>query len=836
MWGWTPVPKLWQDLNYAWRTLWKAPAFTLAAVLTLGLGIGANTAIFSVVNAVVLRPLKAPDAERLVRFITTTGSTSSSVSGVQSFAAWREQTTVLEHVSAHRLEHVNLTSGVEPEQVPVARVSAEFFRLFQPALVTGRTFSASEDMKGGPAVAVLSHRLWTRQFQGDPNMVGRPVLLGNVPHVVIGIVGAGFDTEQFDPLPDIWVPFQLDLQRIDGGNLFTVTGRLTPGTTLSAANAQLAVAATALRATPGSTPTLWTVASLHEAMVGNVRPSLNLLLIAVGVLLLIACVNVANLLLVRSDLRTREIAIRTALGAGRVRVIRQLLTESLLLAAVAGVFGLMIGMIGVRMLLLLYPGNNPFHLGDAQAIPRIGAGAAVTLDWRVLSFTMAASVATGTIFGLVPALHASRVDLVATMKRVVGARGVRHARFRGALVVIEVALALMLLVGSALLIRTSMALRVVDSGFDSSNVVTMRTSVSATRFDTQQGITELTREAAAKIRAVPGVIAATATCCMPLETVWQLPFVVPGRPPSTLVRRGNLEFTGFAGWTFVAPDYFDVLKIPIIRGRDFTDGDVAGAPGVVIINQEMARRYWPTGDPLNDQLVVGRGMRREYDTDPVRQIVGIVGDVRDTGLTRAARPAMYVPIAQQADGVTALNLRLLPLVWMARTATPALSAAAPIEKVLVQTSGLPVTRIRSMDQVVSESTARSRFDMWLMVVFGSCALLLSAIGVYGLMAYSVQQRTAEIGIRMALGADVRQVRGMVLRQGMTLTLCGVAAGLVASVWFARALSGLLFGVTSRDPLVFAAVTILLTGVAFVAVWLPAQRATRLNPVAALQEE
>jgi predicted permease len=403
-------------------------------------------------------------------------------------------------------------------------------------------------------------------------------------------------------------------------------------------------------------------------------------------------------------------------------------------------------------------------------------------------------------------------------------------------VVVEVALALMLLIGAALLIRTSLALRAVDAGFDARNVVTMRTSVTATRFETRTGIAQLTHEGATQVRAVPGVVAATASCCMPLETVWQLPFVVSGRPSETLTRTSSLAFTGFAGWTFVAPEYFNVLRIPIIRGRDFTDRDTAGAPGVVIINQEMARRFWPNGDPLNDRLIIGKGMRPEYDQEPLRQIVGIVGNVRDTGLTRPARPAMYVPMAQEPDEVTTLNVRLLPIVWMVRTAGPPLVQAASIEKALRRVSGLPVVRIRLMDQVVAESTARSRFDTWLMALFGGCALLLSAIGVYGLMAYSVQHRTAEIGIRMALGADQSSVRNMVLRQGMVVAVSGIGVGVVSSLWFGSVLAGFLFGVAPRDPRIFTTVTLLLAGVAFIAVWLPAQRATRLDPVTALRQD
>jgi putative ABC transport system permease protein len=832
--------ELWQDVTYALRTFRRQPGFAIVAILTLTLGISANTAIFSVVNTVVLRPLKAPDGAALVRFITTTGA-STSIAGAQSFDVWRQQTAVFEDVSAHRLEYVNMTEGNEPEQIPIARVTAEFFRLFGAQVLNGRTFFASEDRPGGPLVAVLSHALWTRRFQDDPTVLGRRISLGNVPYVVVGILSPEFDSEQFDPKPDVWVPFQLDAHRVDAGNLFTVTGRLTPGTTHTAANAQLAVAAAASRReAPGSLSarTAWSVEPLRDAMVGSVRSSLNLLVIAVGLLLLIACVNVANLLLVRADLRTREMAIRAALGAGRRRILRQLLTESVVLSFMSGALGLVVGRVGVRMLLLMYPGNNPFRLGDTTAaLPRIGAGgAAVTVDWRVFAFTIAASVVTGVTFGLMPALHASRVDLVSAMKRVVGGRGGRHLKVGATLVVVEVALALMLLVGAALLIRTSMALRAVDAGFDAHNVVTMRTSVTATRFETQAGIAALIREGATQIRAVPGVVAATATCCMPLETVWQLPFVVSGRPPATLTRTSSLAFTGFSGWTFVAPEYFNVLRIPIIRGRDFTERDTASAPGVVIINEEMARRFWPSGDPLNDRLIIGKGMRPEYDQEPIRQIVGIVGNVRDIGLTRPARPAMYVPMAQEPDGVTTQNVRLLPIVWMVRTATPPLMAATSIEKALQQASGLPVARIRSMDQIVAESTARSRFDMWLMTLFGGCALMLSAIGVYGLMAYSVRQRTAEIGIRMALGADANSVRRMVLRQGMALAISGIIVGLVSSLSFARVMSGFLFGVVPRDPVIFTTVTFLLAGVAFIAVWLPAQRATLLDPVTALRQE
>ena len=531
----------WRDVAYAVRTMRREPGFALVAMLTLALGTGANTAIFSVVNAVVLRPLKAPDAARLVRFISTTGGTSTAIAGAQAFDVWRRQTAVVEAVSAHRLEYVNLTGSAGPEQIAVARVTAGFFRLFQAPIVNGRAFLESEDRPGAARVAVLSDSLWARRFDRDPRVVGHPISLGNVPHVIVGVLAPEFDSEQFAAAPDVWVPFQLDVNRIDGGNLFTVTGRLAPAMPLAAANAQLAVAAAARPTEAGARNVriTWTVEPLRDAMIGDVRSSLALLFTAVGLLLLIACANIASLLLVRADVRVREFAIRAAIGAGRNRLLRQLLTESLVLSLAGSALGLAVGGAGVRLLLAAYPSNNPFRLGDTTpAIPRVGVGgSAVTIDWRVFGFVVGMSIFSALIVGLLPALHASRVDLTTAMKRTAAGRsGGGSRRTHAALVTLEVALAIMLLVGAALLIRTSVALRGVNPGFDARNIVTMRTSLSATRFETRAGIAELTRGGVERIRASPAVVSAAAACCMPLETVWQLPFVVAGRPPDALTR------------------------------------------------------------------------------------------------------------------------------------------------------------------------------------------------------------------------------------------------------------------------------------------------------------
>ena len=828
-----------EDIRFVVRSLSKSPGFTLVTVLTLALGIGANTAIFSVVNAVVLRPLNVRDADALVRFITTTGA-STSIAGVPQYETWRQQ-AAFDAVSAHRLEFVNLTGQTEPEQVPVARVTREFFEVFRAPVLIGRTFIAAEDRPGGPHVALLSHALWTRRFHSDPAAIGQRISLGNVPHDVVGVLAAQFETEQFDTEPAVWVPFQIDPQRVDGGNLFTVTGRLRRGVSVEEANASLAVAVAAYRRdTPGaaSARTTWSVQPLREAMIGNVGSSLNLLLGAVAFLLLIACANVANLTLVRADVRTREMAIKAALGASRRRILSQVLTEAILVSFGGGLVALLVSSFGVRTLLAMYPSNNPYKLGNpGDGIPRIGSdAAAVAVDWRVFAFTVVVCFATAIVFGLWPALRLARVDVVAAMKRVAGGLGRGQTRLRTSLVVVEIALALMLLVGASLLIRTSMALSAVDAGFDPNDVITMRTSIAATPFETRAGLTGLTRNAIAQLQALPGVVAATATCCMPLETVWQLPFIVEGRPPETLTRNGRLTYSGFAGWTFVAPKYFEVMMIPMIRGRDFTEHDIAGGPGVVVINEEMARRFWPTNDPLNDRLLLGRGMRPEYDQEPIRQIVGIVGNVRDVGLTRPPRPEMYVPIAQEPDGVTALNVRLLPLVWMVRTSAKPLIAAPTIARTLEHVSGLPVARVRSMNQVVAESTARSRFNTWLMTLFGCCAVLLAAIGVYGLMTYVVQQRTGEIGIRMALGADTHRIRLMMLKRGTGIALAGAAIGLCVSWWLARLMAGLLFDVSPRDPAVFIIAPLMLVVLTLVAAWIPARRASRVDPLVALRAE
>ena len=824
-----------EDLKYSLRALRRNPGFTIAALGALSLGIGANTAIFSVVDTVLLKPLGAPDADRIVEFENTTSGVSYSTSSPRSFNLWRDQTSQFQDVSAHWLDHVNLTGGRDPELIPAARVTVDFFHLFGAPVLYGRTFTSEEGRPKSGDVVVLSHELWIRRFGGAPEIIGKTISLGDVPYTVIGILGPNFDAEQFDERPDVWIPFQ-----IEPGNLATdarlciVTGRLRPGATIETARADLQRLADDYRRTGAMGPMAgFTVQRLRDAIVGDVRPTLLVLAAAVGFVLLIACANVASLLLARAVGRKRELGIRAAVGASRGRIIRQMLTESVGLSLVGGALGVVLGTIGIRAFLAIYPSTPLGVTLNPVNIPRIGqAGSAVTLDWRVLSFTILVSLITGVLFGLLPALQASSADLSTALKESSGRSGTgfRQSKTRSVLVISEMTLALVLLVGAALLIRTSIALHSVQPGFDSHNVLTMQMSLAGARFQQTSGVAQLVRNGVERIESLPGVETAAASCCLPLETVWQLSFTIPGRPLSG-------RFHGIAGWTFVSPGYFDALKVPILRGRAFTGRDDATQPGVVIINQEMARRLWPDSDPLNDRLLVGRGFGQQYDADPVRQIVGIVGDVRDVGLNRSPRPAMYVPIAQLPQGVQSLVLPILPIAWIVRTSVEPHLLSSTLQDQLQQASGgLPVARVRSMEEVSSQSTARTRFNMLLMSIFGGSALLLAATGIYGLMAYSVQQRTQEIGIRMALGAGRSDVRNMMISHGMRLAFIGTAIGIVLALGLARFIASFLFAVKTWDPLVFVAVPVLLSSVALFAVCVPAFRASRIDPLDALRHE
>ena len=830
VWHYRSIPwleDLWRDLRFALRGLGKTPGFTIIAILVIAVGIGVNTAVFSVINTVLLKPLTYPDPQSLVELRNTSAQGSFPVANIPKFNIWRQQTSVFQQVAAYDFggAGLNITGGDHPEQVQGIHVSADYFAMFGAPLVAGRTFTAAEDSPHGGQVAVLSYGLWKSRYGANPNVVGSTIQLDGQPYLIVGVIGRGFVT---DTPADLWVPFQFDLNSQDMAHYFTVAARLRPGVTVSQANAQLRLAADEYRHSYGQNALPpgggFGVASLQESKIGDTRFPLLVLLVAVGFVLLIACANVANLLLARASSRKREFATRAALGAGRGQIIRQLLTESLTLSLAGGLLGLILGFAGVRFLLGINPGN----------IPRIGEdGAAVTLDSNILLFTLGISLLTGILFGLVPAITASRPNLAATLNENASRSGLgfRNGKLRAGLVIGEMALTLVLVIGAALLIRTFLNLQAVDTGFAMHNVISMAMSMSGDRFQKTAPVAQIIRDGTDRVLAVPGVKDVGVSNCLPMAGGFGMIFDVVGRP------KGNSPSTGGAGFYSISWRYFNTLKIPLLRGRFFTEQDNAAAPGVVVINQAMARQYWPKGDPLKDRIQIGAGIAGPAFAEGPRQVVGVVGDTHDGGPNREPFPMMYIPLAQMPDLETALNSRVAPLWWIIRSDVDPRTLVAPITAALRDTSGgLPVAHIRTMDEIEARNTARWRFNMLLLTVFGSAGLLMAAIGVYGVMSYSVQQRTQELGVRMALGAPASNLRNMVIRQGMALTLIGVALGTGGALWLTRFLASFLFGVKTVDPFAFVATPILLSVVALLSIWIPAKRATRVDPITALRFE
>jgi len=814
-----------KDLKHALRMLRQSPGFTVTAIAALALGIGANTSIFSVINTVLLKPLPYPEPDRIVELMNATPQGNFPGASVPKYNIWRAQTQVLEDVAAFDSggPGINVSGGDRPEQLKGIHVSYEFFDLFGARPVLGRTFSKEEDRPRGGNVVVLSNGLWQRRFGSDPHIIGKGIALGGESYTIIGVLASGF---AFDPPADLYLPFQADPNSVQQAHYFGAAARLKPGISLGAAQASLKLAGEEFRRKfpdGGNGPRVsFTAEPLQQTIVREVRPALFILLGAVGFVLLIACANVANLLLVRATGRAREIAIRAAIGAGRGRIIRQLLTESVLLSVIGGVVGLAVGSAGVRALLAVNPGN----------IPRIGEnGAAVTLDWRVLFFSLGLALLTGIIFGLFPALQASRANLSSTLKESSARSGssLRQNKARGLLVISEMALALVLLVGAGLLIRTFAALHSVNPGFDPHNVLTMDTSLTGSHFDQTAPISDMARQAIERIEALPGVEAAAASCYLPLEGGLGLGFSIVGRPAN------DQQSQGGAGWAYVTPRFFDVFKVPVLRGRGFTERDAAGAPGVALINEAMARRFWPHENPIGQRIIIGAGMGPAF-AEPAREIIGIVGDARDAGLNQDPVNEMFVPLSQVRDGVMALNNRFMPLTWVVRTKVAPFSLADPIKRIFQQAADLPVGHIRTMDQVVVQSTARDQFNTLLLGIFAFVAILLASIGLYGLMAYSVEQRTLELGIRLALGADPAALYRMIVGQAMMLALAGIVIGLAAAYALTRLMASMLFGVKPTDPVVFISVATLLGAVAFLASYIPARRAVGIDPAVALRYE
>jgi predicted permease len=800
-----------QDLRYALRTLLKSRTFTAVALLALALGIGANTAIFTVVNAVLLRPLPYKDPDRLVLIQTNNPpqKIKQAPTSWPDFLDWSDQNSVFEEMAAFSRWSTIITSGNEPERLPTGFVSGNFFSTLGVNPVAGRAFSEGEDLAGAEPVVVLGSGLWKRRFGSDPSLVGQTVTLSGKAYTVIGIAPDLF--KDLSGQVDAWLPIirDADGESRDNRELRAI-GRLKPGVSREQADAEMGAIAARLQESYPKTNAGWgaNVAALHESIVGDVRAPLWILLGAVCFVLLIACANVANLLLARAAGRRKEVAIRTALGASRPRIIRQLLTESLLLSAAGGAAGLLLAVCGARLLVAISPDD----------IPRLSE---INLDGRVLIFACVVSLATGLVFGLAPALQASKLNLNESLKE--GARGssegFRRNRVRSLLVISELALALVLLIGAGLLIKSFIRVRSVDPGFNPEGILTVELSLPYKKYRLPQARVAFFDELMARLESLPGAQSAGLTLNLPLNgggiSAWH-GVVLEGHPitPEEMTQTEN---------RIISPSYFRTMGIPLLKGREFTAQDNRqDAPHIVTVSDTLAKRLWPDEDPI------GKRIRFGHDEPFAREVVGVVGDVKRFGLEGAEDWATYVPYAQQP---------WTEMVIVARAASEPASLAGAI-KAAVQAvdKDQPIHNAKTLDAIIANSTSQRRFNLLLLAVFAAVALILAAVGIYGVMSYSVTRRTHEIGIRMALGATPRDVLGMIVGQGLALASVGVGVGVAAAYGVTRVLESLLYGVSPTDPLTFAATALLLASVAVAASFIPARRATRVDPMVALRYE
>ncbi len=817
------------DIRQSLRVLIKSPGFTLVAVLALSLGIGANTAIFSVIDRVLLAPLPYPDSERIMELQRKFPNGNGSSVSIPKYMAWR-QSQSFDGVAAYDFGGLtlNLGTGDRPNPVRALKATSDFFRVFGVSPILGRTFNPAEDLPNAGKFTVLTYPMWKNRLNGDRDIVGKAITLSGERYEVLGVLPEGFEPE---PPTDVYLPEQFDPNSTNQGHIYIVAGRLKPGATISGAEAELAVIADRFRV---AHPEIMEkgesvrVLPLRVALGGEIRFALLILAGAVGFVLLIACANVANLLLARAAGRQRELAIRAAVGASRWRIARQLLTESLILGVAGGIGGLALGAVGVRVLLALSPGNLP-RINDPEHVH----GPVALMDWRILVFLFAISLLTGLIFGLIPALRMSRSDVNAALKDSSGRSGTSHThnRLRSVLVMSEIALAVVLLAGAALMIRTFAGLRSANPGIDPTQLMVLKTPTSGARYATTAQVDNMIRQATDQLQALPGVQVAAAAVSVPMDQVGiDMPFNIPGR-----ASKGE-KWDGDEYWRFVSPGYFEALRIPLLRGRTFTRNDTEKSDRVVIINQEFAKKYWPNQDPIGQRLLIGHALGDVFE-EPERQVVGIVGSVTESSLAEGIRPVMYVPQSQITDGLTKLAGSLLPLRWMIRTSGDPLTVAPAVQRTFESLDAqLAPSHVETMEQVISESNARGNFNTLLLTVFAGIALLLAAVGIYGLMAYAVQQRTQEIGIRMALGANQGKIMRLVLGQGMRLAAIGTVTGLAAAFGLTRLLSNFLYGVKPGDPLAYSIVAMVLITVTIIAAFVPTRRAMKVDPIVALRSE
>jgi putative ABC transport system permease protein len=809
---------LWQDVKYGLRGLWKAPVFTAIAILTLALGIGANTAIFSVVDAVLLRPLPYASPSQLVSLFEVRPEESAAKTGASypNFEEWREQNRVFSEMAGMMAHDLTLTGRGEPSIVRTVVVTSAFFALLRAKPLVGRTFLAEDGKRGATPVVILSEALWRSRFGADAKIVGRSITLDKRAYTVVGVMPAEFRSPLFTASEEIWIPLAQDplfsgwMSR-RGGHWLRVLGRLKPGVTPGQAQAQMEAIGAGLAKEFPAENAGWSIRiePLQQVIVGNVRVALLVLLGAVGLVLLIACANIANLLLTRATSRVREMGIRIALGAGRARIIRQLLTESALLGLAGGAVGVALAYWGVEGLVAFLPAD----------LPQLRA---IRVDGSVLGFALLLSLAAGFVFGLAPALLASDCHLQTSLKDAggrSGGDGAAAGRARNVLAVAEIALAMVLLVAAGLLLHSFVSLTSVNPGFDARRI--WKTDVSLPRYEysTPQQWTAFSNQLLERIQAQPGLRDSALAVPLPLVQGYvNLGFEIVGNAPLPPGTTPNADYVS------VSPDYFHVMGIPLLRGRLFNRQDSPAAPPVAIISQAMARRYFPHQNPLGRQMVFGF----PPDSHVSREIVGVVGDVRDVALHQAPGPMMYVPFAQGPFwGGT---------VVVKSTMSPASVVTAIREQVRAIDPDLPVTDFESMSYAVETTAAQPRFRALLLGLFGLLALVLAAAGIFGVISYSVSRRTHELGIRIALGASPHAMRQMVLGEGGKLAAEGLGIGAVAALVLTRFLRSELYGIGAMDPATFVGAGILLAGVALAACYVPARRAMRIDPISALRDE
>ncbi len=801
---------IFKDIRYGIRSLAKHPAFTAIALITLALGIGANTAIFSVVNAVLLRPLPYDDPERIVWVWDTQPQLATTPTSLPDFLGWKEQNRSFERLAAFQSGTIFVDAGDGTTDTRVGLVTPELFSVFHVSPILGRTFTNEETLPGRFRVAVLSHSMWQSRFGSDPNVTSRTVQLNGATYTIIGVMPAGFS---YPDRAELWRPLPIDPAKLDPGpHYLNVVGRLKPEVTLAQAQADMSTIAARLsqqykEKNAGHGVKL---EALTKVVVGDIGLALYVLLGAVGFVLLISCANLANLMLARVGARQKEIAVRTALGASRLRIVRQLLTESIMLAVVGGGAGLLLAIWAVRWIVSL----------SGETIPRVHE---ISIDPRVAGFTLLVSVLTGVLFGLAPAIQVSRPDLTDALKESGRATaGLRRNRLRSALVISEVALSLVLLVGAGLMIRSFAKLNQVDPGFKPDQVMTIGVAFLRTRYPEDEQVAQGFAQILDTAANAPGVLSAGAISDLPLTgSNISDSFTIEGRPPIPKESEPSTEYH------IVTPRYFESMGIPLLSGRDFAPTDTRQSPNVAVINDAFARRHFAGENPLGHRLRL-QGQER----DPLL-IVGVINNVRNLALDEQPTPEVYVPYLQ--DPLSPNYPRAMTIV--ARTKSNPGAIAGTLRAALTSVDkSLPLYAVKPLPEHLRESLTRRRFNLILLSIFGGVALLLAAVGIYGVISYGVTQRTHEMGIRTALGAKPRDVLKLVVRQAMVLALGGVGIGLLASFALTRLMKGLLFSVSVTDPMTFVAIAGLMTSIALLACLIPARRATKVDPLVALRSE